>query len=206
MGILLVSSAGYLLVYTIQKSKHFLIKFVFVLLAITAFILFLISSADSIQEALDEQAILVALNIKTYAEAESDESQGGFKAPELTITPAGIGAALPQTIFSTLYRPFFWEVRKPIMVLSALESVIMFLTLMFVILKGGLIYFLKSIATDPALFFCFIFCILYASIIGFTTFNFGTMVRYRLPLLPMYVYLIIGIYDRIISREKVLKR
>lgn len=206
LGILLVSAAGYLLVYTIQKSKYLVTKFVFVLLAITAFTLFLISSADSIQEDLDEQALSIASNIKSYADAESDESQGGFKAPEFTLTLAGIAGSLPQTIFSTLYRPFFWEVRKPIMLLSALESIIMLLSLMFVILKGGLIYILKSIFTDPALFYCFIFCILFASVIGFTTFNFGTMVRYRLPLLPMYVYFIIGIYDRIILRPKVLKR
>ena len=206
LGILLISAAGYLLVYTIQKSKYFITKIFFVLIAITSFIFFLISSADSIQEALDEQAFNVASNIKSYANEESDESQGGFKAPEFTFTPAGIAGAVPQTIFSTLYRPFIWEVKKPIMLLSALESIIMFLSLMFVIMKGGVIYFFKSIFTVPSLFYCFVFCILYASIIGFTTFNFGTMVRYRLPLLPMYFYLIIGIYDRIILKPKVLKR
>ena len=201
LGILLVSAAGYIVVQTIQKSKYFLTKFVFILLALTAFTSFLISSAGFFEEALVEQTLLISSNIKSYADSESDQSQGGFKAPEFTLTPAGIASALPQTIFSTLYRPFLWEVRKPIMVLSALESIIMFFSLIFIILKGGLIYVLKSIFTDPTLFYCFIFCILFASIIGFTTFNFGTMVRYRLPLLPMYVYFIIGLYDKLMKKK-----
>jgi hypothetical protein len=36
---------------------------------------------------------------------------------------------------------------------------------------------------------------LFALIIGFTTFNFGTLIRYKIMLLPFYYFMLVAIFN-----------
>jgi len=93
----------------------------------------------------------------------------------------------PQAIIVSLYRPFIWEVRNPIMLLSAIEaSIFIFLTLRF-FYKTGFIKTLKFIGSKPILVFCFVFSLVLAFGVGTNSGNFGTLVRYKIPLMPFYL-------------------
>ncbi len=191
VGITLAAGGAYFVVNTIQKSKNVLARFFLVLFAIGGITGFIFASINTIENSVAETALLVQSNIDNYGSAESDESQGGFKPMNFDISAAGIILATPVTVFSTLYRPFLWEAKKPIMFLSALESLVMFLSFFYVVIKARFFGFFRILLSDPAVLFCFIFCTLMAMIVGFTTFNFGTLVRYRLPLLPFYIFMIL---------------
>jgi hypothetical protein len=93
----------------------------------------------------------------------------------------------PQAIAVTLYRPFLWEARNPIMLLSALEA-LAFLWLTIKLLFGrGLLRGLAQIGSQPVLTFCFLFSIILAIGVGTNSGNFGTLVRYKIPLMPFYL-------------------
>lgn len=93
----------------------------------------------------------------------------------------------PQAVVVSLYRPFIWEVRSPIMLLSAIESsIFIYLTLVF-IFKVGFLKTLKYISSNPILTFCLLFSIILAFGIGINSGNFGTLVRYKIPLMPFYL-------------------
>lgn len=93
----------------------------------------------------------------------------------------------PQAIVVALYRPFIWEVRNPAMLLSALEaSFFIFLTLQF-IFKVGFLKTLKLISSKPILTFCMIFSLAMAFAVGTNSGNFGSLVRYKIPLMPFYL-------------------
>jgi hypothetical protein len=202
VGISFASAGVYFLIYLFQKSKLVLLKiFAFLVFSLGGFVFFSISQ-NNIQETLDQSKLQIESNIQNYENAQSDESQGGFKAFEINLTPQGIIAALPKTVFSTLFRPFVWESKKPIMLLSALESLVMLLAFLFVLFKCRIYKFFTSILLEPNIAFCFVFCILLASLIGFTTFNFGTVIRYRLPLLPFYFFMLLLIYDRVVLKGR----
>ena len=108
----------------------------------------------------------------------------------------------PLAVFTTLYRPFLWESNKPIMFLSALESALILLATVYLLVKCRISKFFYYIFTDPYIFFCFTFSILLGVIVGFSTFNFGTMVRYRLPILPFYFFMLLLIYIKIREARK----
>jgi ABC-type sulfate transport system permease component len=110
-------------------------------------------------------------------------------------------------MFSTLFRPFLWESKKIIILFSALESFFMLLALFYVLSKVGILKFLGSIFSDPQIFFAFILTLLLSAVVGFTTFNFGTLVRYRLPVLPFYFFMLIAIYlkSKAVTGPKALK-
>jgi len=118
--------------------------------------------------------------------------------------------AAPQAILVSLYRPFLFEVRNPVMLLSALECT-WFLWLTFGSIKRlGLIKFFKAILGNPFLTFCIIFSILFGLGVGLTSGNFGTLVRYKVPLLPFFVSALLVLKDykghsRIVNRKNSAK-
>jgi len=93
----------------------------------------------------------------------------------------------PQAIVVSLFRPFLFEVRNPLMLLSALEgSLFIYFTILF-IYKVGFFKTLKFISSKPILTFCMIFSLVLAFAVGTNSGNFGSLVRYKIPLMPFYL-------------------
>jgi hypothetical protein len=93
----------------------------------------------------------------------------------------------PQAVIVTLFRPFLWEARNPIMMLSALEALMLSYLTIQLLWRRGLLGGLKQIASQPILTFCFLFSIILAIGVGTNSGNFGTLVRYKIPLMPFYL-------------------
>ncbi|MBT9393942.1 hypothetical protein KLP40_12280 [Hymenobacter sp. NST-14] len=93
----------------------------------------------------------------------------------------------PQAVVVTIFRPFLFEARNPIMLLSAMEaSLFLFLTIKL-FYKSGFLKSIKLIASEPILTFCFIFSIIFSIGVGVNSGNFGTLVRYKIPMMPFYL-------------------
>lgn len=90
----------------------------------------------------------------------------------------------PGAINVSLFRPYLWEVRNPLMLMSALESLFLLGLTVYVIARKRLAIFTSL--KDPNVIFMLVFSIVFACAIGIATFNFGTLVRYKIPLLPFY--------------------
>jgi len=90
-------------------------------------------------------------------------------------------------VWVTLYRPHLWEVNSLVMLLSALEAFVLLLFTIYVLYKVGLLMSLRRITSNPFLIFCFVFSIFFAFAVGLTTYNFGSLVRYKIPLYPYFV-------------------
>lgn len=90
----------------------------------------------------------------------------------------------PQAINVALFRPYLWEVNNPLMLLSAIESFVLLTFTLYVVFKTRY-DFVRSLS-DPTILFCLVFSITFAFAVGVSTFNFGTLTRYKIPLLPFY--------------------
>jgi hypothetical protein len=93
----------------------------------------------------------------------------------------------PTAITVSLFRPFLWEVRSPIMLLSAVESFAMLLLTLKIFFKVGILNTFKLIGSEPIILFCVIFSVIFAFAVGTNSGNFGTLVRYKIPLMPFYL-------------------
>jgi len=93
----------------------------------------------------------------------------------------------PQAIIVAIYRPFLFEVRNPVMLLSALEATLMIYLTVSLFYKTGVLKTLRLIIGKPVLVFCFLFVIIFAIGVGTNSGNFGTLVRYKIPLMPFYL-------------------
>lgn len=99
-------------------------------------------------------------------------------------TIPGIMSKFPIATLSGLFRPFLWDAKNIVMYVSAIENSIYLVLLLFMVLKTGLFNLIKTISEMPIIFFSFIFAIFFAFSVGLTTANFGSLVRYKIPLIP----------------------
>lgn len=100
----------------------------------------------------------------------------------------------PQAVNVSLFRPYLWEVRKVIMLFSALESLLFLVLTVRVLFSVGIKKSWRAISLDPTIQFCLIFAIVFAFAVGITTYNFGSLSRYKIPCLPYYVMVMVLIY------------
>jgi len=134
---------------------------------------------------------------------ESDEnSRGAITISDLNPTLGGLLSKSPEMIFSCLFRPFPWESRKLIMLFSSLETSLLFLAFLYLLAKTRIIGFFKVLFSDQMVLFCIVLSLLFALVIGFTTFNFGTMARYKIIFLPFLYFALVRIYDKAVAANK----
>jgi hypothetical protein len=90
----------------------------------------------------------------------------------------------PVAINVSLFRPYLWEVKNPLMLLSALEGLFLLVLTVYVIaIRRSMIF---EAIKNPNVIFLLMFSLVFAYAVGVSTFNFGTLARYKIPLLPFY--------------------
>ena len=117
------------------------------------------------------------------------ERSGGsaYTLGDFDYSPTGMARKFIPAVWVTLYRPHLWEVNNVVMLLSAMEAFILLLFTVYVIYRVGIFRSIQVISSDPFLLFCFLFSIVFAFAVGLTTYNFGSLVRYKIPMYPFFV-------------------
>jgi hypothetical protein len=100
----------------------------------------------------------------------------------------------PQAVNVTLYRPYLWESRKPIILLSALEAFAFAILTLLVFYRTGFFKTFQKIFSDANLLFFFVFTIIFAFAVGISTGNFGSLSRYKIPCMPFFAALLLILY------------
>jgi hypothetical protein len=120
-------------------------------------------------------------------ETSLKQEGSGYYLGEQDGTFGGMAKLAPQAIATSLFRPFLWEAHNPIMLLSALEAVFFLLFTLRIFWRTGTIATLRLISSTPVLLMSFVFSLIFAASVGITSANFGTLVRYKIPLIPFYL-------------------
>lgn len=156
-------------------------------------------SSQSSQYSLDqiaEKAAVTAYDIR-YGWGARTGGDGGYDLGTLDGSWGSMVRLMPQAINVSLFRPYLWEVKNPVMLLAALESLTaLYLTFYLLIYKKGF----SRVFQDPFLLFCLLFSLLFAFGVGVSTYNFGTLMRYKIPLLPFYFTMIVRSRKKNVSR------
>lgn len=97
---------------------------------------------------------------------------------------------VPAGFTATFFRPFLWEVSNPLMFLSGLEALGFLILTIMVFRKVGIKSFFSIVFSDPVIIFCLIFSVIFGALVGISTNNFGALVRYKLPGLPFYLFML----------------
>lgn len=151
-----------------------------------------------------ERVLVTAEKTATYIHRTTREGGSSYSLGEVSYTPLGLVRVFPKAVTVSLFQPFIFQVKNPVMVLSAMESTLFLLGTIYILLKMGLMKFINYMMNNPFLLMCLVFSVFFAFAIGISTYNFGALVRYKIPCLPFYgIALIIPYMDnkRRISSE-----
>lgn len=144
-----------------------------------------------------QRAAITSYDIR-YGWGARNQGDGGYDIGRLDGTWQSMISHAPKAIIVSLFRPFIWEVKNPLMLLAALESFVVLIFSLRMFMKGRIGQILK----DPFLTFCFTFSILFAFAVGVSTGNFGTLMRYKIPMLPFFFSALILATDKPLKNSR----
>ena len=126
----------------------------------------------------------------------SEKQEGsGYSLGDFDYSASGILRKTPAAIWVTLFRPYLWEAKNLVMFFAAVESLLLLIftgvVIVSVIVKKRIVVLFSS----PIVVFCLVFSIAFAFAIGLSTYNFGTLVRYKIPMMPFYLMAMFILYS-----------
>ncbi len=151
---------------------------------------------DSLGRFSPQRALQTAVVIQHDLKQEYYDG-ASFDIGQLEATPLSLISKFPLAVNAGLFRPFIWESENLVMMLSGLENLfILGLTLLVLLsLKPSVIK--RLISDHPLILYSFAFAVLFAFMIGVTTSNFGALVRFKIPLVPLYMGAIMVMYSHL---------
>jgi NADH:ubiquinone oxidoreductase subunit K len=115
---------------------------------------------------------------------------------------AGQFAYAPAALVFALFRPTLFEVRNLLILANSVETTLLTLLFLRLVVKRNLGNVRRQIAEDPFLVFCIVFVVAFGTAVGLASTNVGTLSRYRAPLLPFFVALLLVLVKPISRRSK----
>ena len=132
----------------------------------------------------------------------SGEEGSSYNLGDFEATIPGMLSRFPLAVNATFFRPYLWEAKKIIVLLSAIEALLFLFFTLKILFTIGLLKIWRTINSDPTIQFCLIFSIIFAFAVGISSYNFGTLSRYKIPCLPFFALALILIYYKFNSPKK----
>jgi hypothetical protein len=143
------------------------------------------ASEDSAKYSLDNLAKTARTTAYDIRYWTGKDAGSGYTLGELDGSFGSMVALAPQAINVSLFRPYLWEVNNVLMFLSALESTALFCFCVYVIIRSNILIW--KCLLHPDVVFALLFAIPFSFAVGVSTFNFGTLVRYKIPMMPFLI-------------------
>lgn len=126
--------------------------------------------------------------VTTQQDLKQDYYGGAsFDIGDFDPTVRGIIGKAPLAINAALFRPYIWEAYNPGMIASGIENFILLILTIYLLIKIRVINLFRLMFIHHFLFFSIAFSIFFAFSVGLTTSNFGSLVRYKIPAIPLFV-------------------
>lgn len=110
-------------------------------------------------------------------------------------TIGGVVAKIPAALNLALFRPYLWDVRNVMMLLSALENMLMLGLSIYILVRVKFSTLIKSLFSHPLLIFSLLFALFFAFSVGLTTANYGALARLKIPCIPFYLASLFILYS-----------
>lgn len=177
-----------------RRSSRLLISVVLIIFCLVGvWLVMVLESRFSLAE-LPERFQYERSTYQNVAGGSTVETPGGDNSSWLGIIASG-----PDVLIYTMFRPYLWEAEGMVVRFAAMENLLL-LVLTFRALMQGVVL-LKSgpgrLGLDPIFLMCLIFVPVFGLAVGMSTPNLGTVSRYRIPMIPFMVGLLLIIHYKV---------
>ena len=193
-GVLLWLNSAYLKGIAFPWPKLFMVPLLALIIGAVGF--FTINNLSTLMGTYGDvdKAINQAQVIQQDLLRESQYGSNNYNIGEIDGTFGGMLRLAPIAIFTAIYRPMFFEIGSPMMVISVMENSILLALTIFLLIKVKWMRIVRVIIREPILQYSFVFTLLLAFGVGIAGTNFGAMVRYKVPFVPFYFAMLVVIY------------
>jgi hypothetical protein len=119
------------------------------------------------------------------------EDDKGDQALAEEFTLASQLALAPLALVTSFFRPVIFEARNAVQAVNALETTWVLFAFVQVFRRQSLATVVSRITASPTLMFCLVFAVVLGVGTGLSTSNLGTLSRYRAPMMPFFVLLLL---------------
>lgn len=132
-------------------------------------------------------------------------SNNYFDIGKIEATPFGILQKFPIATIYGVFSPFLWNAKNPFLLLSALETTYLLGVFLLIVWRTRFLGFIVYLFKDPLLLFLVSFTIIFGFALGFTTANFGALVRFKIPMLPFF-FAALGVFNFYVEKSRFEKK
>lgn len=115
-------------------------------------------------------------------------------------------ALAPLALITSLFRPFLFEARKAMQLLNAIEMTWLLVLFFQAFWGSGFRRALNFVTREPVLMFCVAFVVVLALGTGLSTSNLGALSRYRAPMMPFFLFLLLAVRAERLTTEAASSR
>jgi len=128
--------------------------------------------------------------------------QSGYTLGEIEYTPSGILKKAPAAIFVTFFRPMpLLDTQNASTLFEGIQSFILLIITIWVFLRVGLRRAFALLLFNTHLRAFMTFALLFGFAVGFTSYNFGALSRYKIPALPFFTISLSILYYEYLSKK-----
>jgi hypothetical protein len=109
---------------------------------------------------------------------------------------------LPLGLVNAMFRPQLFDVNNVNALVSAIEMTFITLVIARILMQNGITRVFARVQRSPMLLMSAIIAVIGCAFVGLVTFNFGSLVRYRVPFLPFYGVLLSALSEPDAARVK----
>lgn len=139
--------------------------------------------------------------VKGFHSWHTDIGGATYNLGEVDYTPLGVVRKIPAALNVTFFRPYLWESSSVVVLISALESFILLCFFVYILFKLRWRIF-TLIGEQPMLITFSIYCLIFGFVVGFTSYNFGALGRYKIPIYSLFIFLLLYLYQHINTTER----
>lgn len=184
-----------------QKSVRLVLTPLVLLLSVATILGLLVSLSNSLGRFSIDNLDRTVKDFQGWHQVASEDGSG-YTLNTDNSSMFGMLKSLPEAVNVTYFRPYLWEAHGIVVLFSAVESLFVFTFFLYAfIIKAKIIGAFRLILSEPLIMLCLVFAIIYGFMVGFTSFNFGALSRYKVPGMPFFVTMIYLIYA-LSSRKK----
>ena len=173
----------------------------FVFTSITGYLILLQLGAEFERYALENVLDTAQSMQRWHGYVSARQLDSGYNIGKMDPSILGVLSKIPTSINVTLFRPYLWEARNVLMLVSALESTFVLGFYLWVLFKTKGYKLYNIVTNNPVIAFCLIFTFIFAFAVGFSSYNFGALMRYEIPCIPFYLTALFLIKDAMKKSE-----
>lgn len=171
-----------------DRSLKLLVQLFFILVTCVGIFYALNFLNSSFQQyALENLADEIEKRTSFVSENQEYYGGSGYSVGYVSNNILDLILVIPNAIIVTFFRPYLWEVRNLLMLFSAIESLLIAIFTLSVLIKIGIKESLNRILKSNIIKFCLLFSLMFGVFVGLTSFNFGTLMRYKIPCISLFL-------------------